>query len=116
MSDRTYIHFLQDILKMTNLIKSFTENITYEEFIRNDEKAFATVKAIEVIAEAIKEIPERIRLNYPEVDWRGIIGMRNITTHQYWSIDYETIWEVVCSEVPQIDRTVSMILNNEKEK
>jgi uncharacterized protein with HEPN domain len=116
MSDRTYVHFLQDILKMTSLINSFTNNITYEEFIRNDEKAFATVKALEIIAEAIKEIPEKIRLNYPEIDWRGLIGMRNITIHQYWSIDYETIWEVICSEIPQIDSTVSIILKNETEK
>lgn len=115
MSDRTYIHFLKDILKMTNLINSFTGNITYENFIHNDEKTFATVKAIEMIAEAIKEIPEEIRLNYPQVDWRGIIGMRNIKIHQYWNIDYETVWEVVSSEIPQIASTVSIILKNETE-
>jgi uncharacterized protein with HEPN domain len=81
MSDRTYIHFLKDILKMSALINSFTENVSYEEFIGNDEKVFATVKALEIIAEAIKEVPETLRMNYPEIDWRGIIGMRNITTH-----------------------------------
>jgi len=116
MSDRTHIHFLRDILRMSDLIRSFTANITYEEFADNEEKAFATVKAIEMIAEAMKEIPENLRLNYPEIDWRGIIGMRNITTHQYWRIDYETIWEVIHSEILQIASTVSIILKNETEE
>jgi uncharacterized protein with HEPN domain len=65
-SGRDYKLYLEDILKECEHIKSFVQDISYQEFTENIEKVYAVAKAFENIGEAVKNIPKELTREYPE--------------------------------------------------
>jgi uncharacterized protein with HEPN domain len=47
---------------------------------------------------------------YPEIDWRGVIGLRNVLAHDYFDIDAEEIFKICRRDVPQLLNTVQQML------
>ena len=54
----------------------------------------AFVRSLEVIAEAVKSLPEEFLESHPEVDWRPIARMRDRLIHGYFGVDYQLVWDV----------------------
>ena len=57
---------------------------------------------LEVIGEAVKNLPDDIKKDYPEVEWRKIAGLRDILIHAYFGVDLEVIWDIVKNKVPEL--------------
>jgi uncharacterized protein with HEPN domain len=51
-----------------------------------------------------------MRLQYPEVPWSQMIGMRNILTHNYFEIDLDVVWSVVERDLPNLKQQIEAIL------
>ena len=79
--------YLQDVIDAMNKGMEFVEDIEYENFIRDDKTIFAVIRAIEIIGEAIKNIPEDVRDEYPEIPWREMAGMRDKLIHGYVGVN-----------------------------
>ncbi len=75
MTQRQIQDYLQDILDAINAIEQFTAGVTFKDFSQNLEKTFAVSRAIEIIGEAVKQIPASIRNQYSNIPWRDIAGM-----------------------------------------
>ena len=90
MSKRDIKAFLWDILKSIEKIEKWTEDVDYEEFVKNELLQDAIIRNLEIIGEACRYIPEDIREKHPQIPWRRIVGFRNILIHKYFGIDYET--------------------------
>ncbi len=68
-------------------IESYIQDSNQNEFDNKSMIRFATIKQLEIIGEAVNHLSAQIRDNNPDVDWKSIIGLRNITIHEYFSID-----------------------------
>lgn len=58
------------------------------------------VRALEIIGEAVKKIPDSIRIHYPQVPWREMTAMRNKLIHEYFGVKPRSVWETVKEELP----------------
>ncbi|MEK7397924.1 MAG: HepT-like ribonuclease domain-containing protein, partial [Candidatus Poribacteria bacterium] len=69
--------YIQDIIESMSKAMEFINGITYNSFASDDKTIFAVVRALEIIGEAVKNIPQEIREKHTEIPWREMAGMRD---------------------------------------
>ena len=70
----------------------------------------AVVRALEVIGEAVKNLPNELLEKYPQIEWKRVKGMRDRLAHAYFGVDYELLWKVVKEELPSLCKVVKDML------
>lgn len=110
---KNYKLYLEDILDSINAINSYTKNLTYEDFSSDRKTYSATIRELEIIGEAVGKLPDEIRNQQPDVEWRDIKGMRNLLIHEYFGVDLEIVWKVVKNDIPALEQTVQSISKQE---
>ncbi|MFH1907660.1 MAG: DUF86 domain-containing protein [Chloroflexota bacterium] len=90
-----FLDYVEDIVDAMDKAEILLEGITYEQFEADFRINFAVARALEIIGEACKRIPDALRQKYPAIPWRGMSGMRDRIIHAYDTVDMETVWDVV---------------------
>lgn len=67
------------------------------------------IRRIEIIREAVKNLPEDLRRDHPEVPWRDMAGMRDIVVHQYFGVDLEFVWLAATKDFPELKEKILKI-------
>lgn len=96
------------ILEAIHEIATYTETIDLNEFKNNSLIRFATIKQIEIISEASKNLTEETKNKYPEIEWRQISGLRNILIHEYFGIDSDLIWQIIKTDIPDLKKQLEL--------
>lgn len=112
MTDRSSVDHLGDILDAAEKAQEFVEGETYETFVTDDKSVFAVIRALEVIGEATKRLPQPLREEYPQVPWSSMAGMRDNLIHDYTDVDRQLVWRTVQEEIPEVRRQVQTILED----
>ena len=112
--ERDHILFLEDILNAIEKIERYTENLMFEELCENDMAIDAIVRNLEIIGEASKNVPEKIKRKYPFVEWKEAIGFRNVLIHDYFGIDLESVWDTIKNNLPSLKNNTMKALQSEK--
>jgi len=86
--------YLAHILESIDLVESYVAGIDLVEFSEDHEKQDAVVRRLEIMGEAVKNLPSELRAQHPEVPWARIAGMRDKVIHDYMRVDFELVWTV----------------------
>ncbi len=107
---RTEELYLNDIIEACNAIETFIAGLSKEAVLGNDLIMSAVVRKFEIIGEACSKLTPETRNAHPEIDWRAIIGFRNILVHQYFSSNLDIIWEAATQRIGSLKKDVGAIL------
>lgn len=88
------------ILNCIESLEKYSKGVKKEEFLENEEKQDAIVRKVEIIGEAVSNLEQKFKENYPDIPWQDISDMRNKLIHEYFSVDLELVWEVVQKDLP----------------
>lgn len=111
-ADRIVTDFLNDILEATGKAHEFTRGMDFESFRADDKTVFAVVRALEIIGEASKRIPQPVRDRYPEIPWREMCGFRDKLIHGYFGVNLEIVWRSVQDDLPCLNEGIARVLSD----
>ncbi|MGC9060976.1 MAG: DUF86 domain-containing protein [Thermoplasmata archaeon] len=101
---------MEDIIESIELIESYVENMDFGDFKKDRKTVDAVVRNFEIIGEAARNIPDNIKAKYTDIDWKGMIGLRNRIAHGYFGISITIIWEILKRELPPLKEKMKQIL------
>jgi uncharacterized protein with HEPN domain len=109
MSKREPILLIEDIIESANKIITYTNDMSFDEFINDDKTIDAVIRNFEVIGEAANRLPDEFKENRNLIDWHKIRGFRNRIVHDYMGIDYSIVWEIKNNFLPSLIEDLSKI-------
>ncbi len=99
--------------------KRFAPINSAEEFIGSDEgmeKLDAICMQLIAVGESLKNLDKitskKVLAQYPEIDWKKVIGMRDIISHHYFDVDAEAIFDVCENHIDQLESAIEKIMND----
>ncbi len=96
---RDWSIYLRDMKEFCDKILKYTKGISREEFDRHGIIYDATIRNVELIGEAARQIPDEVRSVSPEIEWSKIMAVRNILIHGYFGIDDDILWDIVKNKI-----------------
>jgi uncharacterized protein with HEPN domain len=94
--------YIEDIIDTINKAMNFVRDMDYETFSGDDKTIFAVIRACEIIGEAVKNIPDSIRVKHPALPWKDMAGMRDKVIHGYFGVKLKIVWNAVSNEFPML--------------
>ncbi|MBK7965686.1 MAG: DUF86 domain-containing protein [Bacteroidetes bacterium] len=101
-------HILDAILE----IESYLLNIEFNVFLNNSMMRFACIKQMEIIGEASNHVSLETKTRFSTIEWKQIVGMRNIFVHEYFGVDHSLVWEIIKKDLPELKSKVKNILES----
>ena len=108
--------FLKHILEEINFLLRETENISFEEFMKNQILKRASSRSLEIIGEAVKNLPSDFKKRYKDIEWKKIAGLRDKIIHYYFGVNWDILWDVIKNQLPKLKEQVENILDQVEAK
>lgn len=105
---------LKDILDAIATIRTHMVP-SREEYDADEVKRWFYLKQIEIVGEASWKLTPETKAKEPGIPWDRIAGMRHILVHDYWQVDWELLWFVLCNELDSLTAKVEGLLHDAEE-
>jgi len=106
------LDYVEDIIDAMNDAMSFVEGMKYEDVVKDRKTIYAVVRALEIIGEAVKRIPDLVRNRYPQIPWKDMAGMRDKLIHVYFGVDIRRVWKTVEEDLLDLKPLFEKILKD----
>ena len=104
------------ILESIGHAEDHLAGITQDEYLKDVRIQDAVLRRLEIIGEAVKNLPSDLFSSHPEIPWKQIAGMRDILIHEYFGVDLLETWETVMKDLPPLRNAVTDMLSRLKSR
>ena len=102
--------FIYHILESIELVEEYSKNMTQVQFLKLPSTQDAIVRRLEIIGEAVRNIPDAFRAKHTDIPWKKMAGMRDVLIHEYFDVDLILTWKVAKHELPTIKKKILALL------
>jgi uncharacterized protein with HEPN domain len=113
-ASRPFEEYLDDIRDAATIAVEFVGSMSEKEFQADQKTIFAVIRALEIIGEATKRIPNDVRQQYPKISWREMAGIRDKLIHDYLRVNVNVVWKTVREDLPVLLTQLSQISGMEE--
>ena len=107
---RSPLLYLSEMLDAARSIKDFVQGMEKETFLKDEKTRSAVAHQLLILGEASKAISADIKSRAPNLDWRGMAGMRDRLIHAYFNVDYDLVWDTAKNRVPMVEREIEKLI------
>jgi uncharacterized protein with HEPN domain len=105
--------YLRDMIEAADAIAGFIADTDESVFAGNDLLRSATLLKLTIIGEASARLSDELKTRHPDVEWRDIVGFRNIAVHAYFSANWSIVWVAATTDAPALRTRILQILEAE---
>jgi uncharacterized protein with HEPN domain len=109
---RDFRLYLEDVIEAITKIRGYTAGLSFEQFSTDAKVVDAVTRNLEVIGEAVRNIPGEVREKHASIEWRKIAGLRDILIHAYFGIDVEILWDIVDNDLAPLEEAIRGLLSS----
>lgn len=107
--------YLEDIRDAIASIRSYVGNRTFEELVADRMRLDAVVLRFVTIGEATKQISTSVTARHPEIEWRKIAGLRDISVHSYYAVKPTILWDIIQTKLGPLEDAIETMIREEEE-
>src|SRR5258708_5342365 len=97
---------LRDILEAITEIEDVMRGASFDQFASDRRARLLTERLLEIVCEASRTIPDKIKQDEPGIDWRKMIDFGNLLRHAYHTTKPEIVWDIVENHLPPLKSLV----------
>jgi uncharacterized protein with HEPN domain len=101
-------HIRDEIEGITGALR----NVDRNAFSKNYLLRRAAERALLIISEAAKALPNNLTGRYPAIDWRGVRGLGDVLRHDYERVDADTLWEILTEKLPELAPVIGRMIDD----
>jgi uncharacterized protein with HEPN domain len=80
--------------------------MTFEDYVSNRKTVYAVTRALEIISEASRRLPDELKQRHPEIAWAGVAAAGNVYRHEYDSVDQALVWHTIQHDLAPLRQAV----------
>ena len=97
---------LRDIAENIDAIRDFTSGMDVDIFLSSRRTIYAVTRALEIISEASRRLPDEIKARHPALDWAAMAAVGNVYRHEYETVDDALVWHTAKHSLDALDAAV----------
>jgi uncharacterized protein with HEPN domain len=101
---------IRDCLAEIAILQEIAGRMTLQDFRRDPIARRAAAYAIQIISEAVRNIPDDWLADFPTEPWGQIRGIGNRIRHEYYRIDDAILWEIITTDAPALKTVMASML------
>jgi uncharacterized protein with HEPN domain len=102
---RDFRDFLNDMVMACRSIIRFAEGMTLDDYLADEKTRYAVMRGYEILGEAVRHIPEPVKLGTPDIAWTTMAAVRNRVVHGYFGIDDSILFNSIDQDLkPMLPR------------
>lgn len=111
---REWMIYVRDMLACCDKVMTYTDGLSRESFDERGMAFDAVVRNLELLGEAAAQLPEDVRSRAPDIEWRKLIGLRNVLIHGYFGVDEDILWDLVQNKVRPLKEALEAFATRER--
>lgn len=112
MSKRKPALLIADMLNSIGKIMTYTKNLSFGDFMKDQKTVDAVERNFEIIGEAANQLPADFQKEYSHIEWHHVISFRNRLIHGYFGVDYRILWFILENDLPNLENQLMVIQIN----
>ena len=107
---RAPLLYLSEMLNASRNINDFVQGMEKETFLKDEKTKSAVTHQLLILGEASKAVPVDVKSRAPNLDWRGMAGMKDRLIHAYFNVDYDLVWDTAKNRVPTVKKGLEKLI------
>lgn len=111
---RDPVVLLEEMAEELQFLGQATEETTREEYVGDGTLRRATERALEILGEAAKAVPEDVQRRHDDIPWSEMAQMRDLLIHAYHRVEPEIVWSTIQDDALPILPELRQVLASER--
>ena len=104
-ADAIYLQHIQECLER---IEQYTAQ-GHSAFLASTLIQDGVIRNLQTLGQSVLKLSESLKAAHPEVDWKSIVGLRNVLVHDYLGVSVVRVWEIVERDLPDLNAKLTRI-------